>query len=197
MIIATLPIHGDPTKEAEAFLHVDAPAWSSSALNEQSFKRSEFPKGLWKQIEGYFTPHGINREDYAGYSLDLNGDGKMEYFIETPFGGSGGPHFSVVAQVNGQWIEIASFQGGFHLLKAKDGWMPIVGFARGGADSYFKFRLEFRNGTYQVVWAANFTKGNIQEKKIEQADAPNSHACGTFVTDPAEAGSAPKAGGSR
>jgi Ankyrin repeats (3 copies) len=34
-------------------------------------------------------------------------------------------------------------------------------------------------------------------KKAQQADAPNSHAFGTFVTDPADAGSAPKASGSR
>ena len=31
----------------------------------------------------------------------------------------------------------------------------------------------------------------------EQTDPPNYHAFGTFVTDPADAGSAPKAGGSR
>jgi hypothetical protein len=35
------------------------------------------------------------------------------------------------------------------------------------------------------------------KQKTEQADAPNSHAFGTFVTDPADAGSAPKASGSR
>jgi len=31
----------------------------------------------------------------------------------------------------------------------------------------------------------------------ERADAPNYHAFGTFDTDPADAGSAPKASGSR
>ena len=33
--------------------------------------------------------------------------------------------------------------------------------------------------------------------KAEQTDGPNYHAFGTFVTDPADAGSAPKASGSR
>ena len=31
----------------------------------------------------------------------------------------------------------------------------------------------------------------------QRADPPNHHAFGTFVTDPADAGSAPKASGSR
>jgi len=38
---------------------------------------------------------------------------------------------------------------------------------------------------------------SLKNKKSEQTDAPNSHAFGTFVTDPADAGSAPKASGSR
>ena len=38
----------------------------------------------------------------------------------------------------------------------------------------------------------------FQKNKIsEQTDAPNHHAFGTFVTDPADAGSAPKASGGR
>jgi len=39
--------------------------------------------------------------------------------------------------------------------------------------------------------------GHYRIRKVEQADAPNYHAFGTFVTDPADAGSAPKASGSR
>lgn len=38
---------------------------------------------------------------------------------------------------------------------------------------------------------------SIKIKQTEQADLPNSHAFGTFVTDPADAGSAPKASGSQ
>ena len=36
-----------------------------------------------------------------------------------------------------------------------------------------------------------------QNKMAERAYAPNYHAFGTFVTDPADAGSEPKASGSR
>jgi len=37
----------------------------------------------------------------------------------------------------------------------------------------------------------------MNEEKCEQDGSPNSHAFGTFVTHPAAAGSAPKAGGHR
>ena len=40
-------------------------------------------------------------------------------------------------------------------------------------------------------------KMELIKNMAERADSPNSHAFGTFVTDPADAGSAPKASGSR
>ncbi len=40
-------------------------------------------------------------------------------------------------------------------------------YTRGGADNYYKFRLEFRHSAYHEVWAANFTGGKTIEKKIE------------------------------
>lgn len=163
----------DPSEAAEAFLHVYDSQWSYSAPKEERFKRWSFPNGLWQVVEGYFTPYGINREEYVGFTHDLNGDGQKEYFIETPLGGSGGPHFTVVSLRQSEWVEIASFQGGFHLLRGKNGWLPIVGYARGGADNYYKFRLEFRDGAYHEVWAANFTGGKITEKKIEQGRGAN------------------------
>lgn len=157
----------DPSEETQAFLRVKDSQWSYSASKEEHFKRSSFPKGLRKVLEGYFIPYGIDREEYVGFAHDLNGDGEKEFFIETPLGGSGGPHFTVVSCREGKWTEIASFQGGFHLLRAKDGWLPIVGYARGGSDSYHKFRLEFSDGIYREVWSAMITDGRVIEKKIE------------------------------
>jgi len=166
-------VYADPSEEAQTFLRVEDSQWSYSALKEEHFKRSSFPNGLWEVVEGYFRPYGIDREDYVGFTHDLNGDGQKEYFVETPLGGSGGPYFTVVTLRDGKWVEIASFQGGFHLLRVKNGWLPIVGSARGGADNYYKFRLEMHDGVYREVWAANFSGGKITEKKIEQGRGAN------------------------
>ena len=165
-------LRADPSEAAQRFLAVDDADWSSSALNEVQFKKSSFPKGLWSQIEGYFD--GItDRETFIGYIHDLNDDGTLEYFIETPLGGSGGPHFTLLTLTDEGWQEIGAFQGGFHLIKHPDGWAPIVGYARGGADNYYKFRLEFDGTHYKEVSAANFSGGKVIQKKIEQGAAAN------------------------
>ncbi|NDH69368.1 MAG: hypothetical protein EBY22_16005 [Gammaproteobacteria bacterium] len=68
-------------------------------------------------------------------------------------------------------------------------------------DSFSHDHRDFSN--YLNDWAGikaqlKADEAHLREtKNTEQADAPNYHAFGTFVTDPAEAGSAPKASGSR
>ena len=171
-MLAISQLRADPSEAAQRFLAVDNADWSSSALNEEQFQKSSFPEGLWSQIEGYF--HGItDRETFVGYKHDLNGDGVSEFFIETPFGGSGGPHFTLLTLTNKGWQEIGIFQGGFHLIEHSEGWSPIVGYARGGADSYYKFLLEFDGTGYKEVWAANFSGAKIIQKEIEQGAAAN------------------------
>jgi hypothetical protein len=168
LYIGSLSGLADPSEAAQAFLRVEGSQWAYSTGKEEHFKRSVLPKELWKVVEGYFRSDGTSREEFVGFTHDLNGDGKKEYFIRTPLGGSAGPYFTVVSQREGKWVEIASFQGGFHLLRAKDGWMQIVGYSRGGADNYYKFRMEFRRAAYHEVWVANFSDGKVIEEKIEQ-----------------------------
>ena len=165
-------LYADPSEAAQAFLQVKDADWSSSALNEEHFEKSSFPKGLWDKISGYFE--GItDRETFTGYKYDLNKDGSPEYFIETPLGGSGGPYFTLVSLTDKGWREIGAFQGGFYLMKHSSGWTPIVGYSRGGADNFYKFRLEFDGTSYRETWAANFSGGKIIQKKIEQGAAAN------------------------
>jgi hypothetical protein len=125
------------------------------------FRAADLPDALRKIVNPQLSPNGSAPEEYSGFALDLNNDKSPEYFLRSTLGGSGGPHYFIYSKRGDQWSTIGDFQGGFHLLKPRHGWNPIIGFSRGGGDSFSMFRLDFRGDRYDEIWMAHFDAGQI------------------------------------
>ena len=148
------------TPSAESFLRVPDAVWSWKD-QEQTFDAADLPEELRELARAVLRPDGPPPAQYSGFSLDLNEDKSPEYFIRSSLGGSGGPHYFIYAKRDGEWQNIGDFQGGFHLLKPQDGWNTIIGFSRGGGDSFAMVRFDFRGSRYEEIWTAHFDAGQI------------------------------------
>ena len=170
-------VSADPTPEEENFISVpEAIADSMVSLRPEQFATRAFTKKLQEALNGwsgFFNLEGDLPEKLTGYSADLNGDGKKEYFFKTNGGGSGGPAYLAMAEIKGEWSVIADFQGHFCFLEKKNGWNPIVYRSRGGAGHWIKVQLEFFNNSYREVWIDRYNDGEITHELIsnKQLDA--------------------------
>ena len=160
LVLSAAAACADPSPEAEAFLAVPDAVWEWR-LPSQDFKVADLPDALVKLAGPTLGIDGEAQTSFSGFALDLNGDKSSEYFLQSQLGGSGGPHFFIYGKSGGTWANIGDLQGGFHLLKPIEGWKPILGFSRGGGDSFAKYRLEFNGERYSEVWLAHFDAGQI------------------------------------
>jgi hypothetical protein len=158
----------DPSEEAARFLQVPGGGEMFRGTNEQEFKRSALP-------EAFITVLGANDwggadgslpTTFSGYALDLNKDGKNEYFIKNRRGGSGGPGFFVLSEIQGAWKIILDFQGGFHVMPEKNGWSRIIAIGRGGGENYHKAHYSFEEGSYRLILSESYKRGVITRKVI-------------------------------
>ena len=100
VFIAVDLVSAERTIESAKFLHV-ADALSPCPFDGQKrFPSSSLPSAVSEHLwRDYYRPYGEGRRPDAigGFALDLNEDGNLEYFLETPLGGSGGTHYAVVS----------------------------------------------------------------------------------------------------
>lgn len=160
--------YGDPTAEEEAFLSVSGAEWRYTNTVPRVFRASELPAALLKQLEGYdWGTHDNHLPDqFQGFTLDLNKDGKREYFIETIYGGSGGPAYMILTQKGKGWQVIGDYQGVLHVMPVDTGWAKLVTTGRGGGGIYSKTCHEFRDGKYEETLLEMYERGKVTRETL-------------------------------
>jgi hypothetical protein len=158
----------DPSEEAARFLQVPGAGEMFRGTDEREFKRSKLPEALITVLGGYDwgRDDGTLPTTFVGYALDLNKDGKNEYFIENIRGGSGGPGFFVLTEIQHTWKVILDFQGGFYVMPEENGWARIIAISRGGGGNYFKEHYRFEETSYQPILSESYKRGVITRKVI-------------------------------
>jgi hypothetical protein len=138
--------------------------------DEQKFLKTAMPAGLVAVLGSYDwgADDGSLPDTFVGYALDLNKDGRNEYFIENIGGGSGGPAFFVLAEEDNAWKIVLSFQGGFYVMPAKQGWSRIIAISRGGGENYVKLHYRFEGGAYRATLIERYERGVITKEIISK-----------------------------
>jgi hypothetical protein len=105
---------------------------------------------LWHD---YYQPYGLSElpEQIPGFAFDLDRDGSPELFLETPIGGSSGPHYLVFSTFDDSVRVVLGVQGWLYILATESGWHPIASVARFGPDDYRITRYVFSGEKYQAV----------------------------------------------
>ena len=166
-VCLVLSATADPSPAAEKFLQVEGSEKYYRGTDETRFERADLPEEVTSLLgKQHWKEDGSIPEAFHGYKIDLNKDGSPEYFIETIGGGSGGPAFLVIGQVEGQWKALFDFQGGFHVLKAEEkSWPKVIAISKGGGGNFCKQRFEFEKGVYVEALRENFKDGKVIVKE--------------------------------
>lgn len=157
----------DPSPEEEAFLRVpgEVPVVRQA---HQTFRVADLSPAVIKILRGYVwrTPDGSLGSEVHGFTFDLNKDGKLEYFISTIYGGSGGPDYMILTEDQNGWEVIGGFQGSLHVLPAATGWPDLVTTSRGGGGIFAKVHHLFRGGRYIQTSIEHYHRGVITIEKL-------------------------------
>lgn len=112
---------------------------------------------------GYEPP-----EEISGFRLDMNGDGRDEYFLVNPaWSGSGGESYVIMSRLGDKWVQIGDGQGVPIVLTTGERyqgklWRDYVQFSRFGGDMYLKATYSFVNGQYKAVKGMKCVAGVIE-----------------------------------
>lgn len=160
--------HADPNEDEQKFLTIEGASPKFYPTKAEMFLKADLPKGLVSILAGHDwgRDDGKLPESFIGYSMDLNSDGKKEYFIENIYGGSGGPAFFVLTQIQDTWKIILDFQGGFGVIPVEGGWPKIVCTGRGGGGHWSKTHYVFHRGSYHPTLHEGYARGTITKKPI-------------------------------
>jgi hypothetical protein len=158
----------DPSEEALRFIAEPNAERHFRGTDEESFAKAALPKGVTALLGGYDwgSDDGPLPKSFVGYALDLNKDGKTEYFIENINGGSGGPAYFVLSEFDGVWRQILDFQGGFYIMPTKAGWPRMVSYSRGGGGSYTKMQYTFEGQAYRATVLERYDAGKITREVL-------------------------------
>ena len=108
-------------------------------LREALLAEDEFSQGTDKLPETLFVSR-----------IDLNGDGSLEYIVESRQSYSGGTAHVVFERRKNNYESIGYFQGGFHLAARANGYYQICGTSRGGGGNFTYYVLRFARGEYRT-----------------------------------------------
>lgn len=171
IVLLVSSVSADPNEDEERFLKIEGADPSYRVREMETFKKADFPAGILELIQEYDwgNADGSLPATFQGYRLDLNKDGQKEYFIETIYGGSGGPAFMVLACIRDKWSVILDFQGGFGVVPTTAEWPKIVSTSRGGGGTYAKLHFEFEAGQYRETIHEAYIRGTITRKIIPKA----------------------------
>ncbi len=168
LLVAASQLLADPSAEALAFLAVPGAAWEYKLDTVHAFPISELPPRMLPVLKRY--DWGIDSglpSEFRGFTLDLNRDGKVEYFLCTPYGGSGGPAFMILTETSAGWKVIGDYQGSLHVMPAAPGlWPELLTTSRGGGDTYGKLHHDFHNGSYHPTIREGFVRGVVNKEIV-------------------------------
>ena len=158
-------VRADPNEDEQRFLTIEGADKSFYGRDEQKFKKADLPAGVVAILDrqDWGTANGASPDSFVGYHLDLNKDGNKEYFIETIYGGSGGPAFLVLAESDKKWRSILDFQGAFHIIPLKDGWPRIVTTGRGGGGNFSKVVHQYEGTAYRATMLERYVRGVVTQ----------------------------------
>ena len=158
----------DPPEEAMRFLTVPDSDKSLEPGDPQTFEKSSLPKDVVAILEKYDwgTDDRLLPSSLVGYLLDLNKDGKAEYFIRNIRGGSAGPGFFVLSKWDGAWRVILDFMGVFHAVPVKGGWPRVVTTSKGGGNTFSKVQHVFEGNAYRATVLERYDGGTITREVI-------------------------------
>ena len=87
--------------------------------------------------------------------MDLNGDGKDEFIVQSEQRYSGGPMLFAFEERQRRFIMFGE-QGDLYLGPRTNGYADIVTTSRAGAGEYTRCLLRYNNGTYRTVRIADY-----------------------------------------
>lgn len=157
----------DPGPEEMAFLSV--PGASKITRENRSFPIAGLPASLRAAValQYWGTEDGSVPPALHGFTYDLNGDGRDEYFMcNRVYSGSGGPYYMVFAEKDATWRLIMDFQGSLHLFPARSGWPPTVSISRGGGGVWSRTYSAFQRGKYHDTLLEIYDRGTITKQKL-------------------------------
>ena len=168
ILLAASIARADPSAEEEAFLRVPGAARPTKE-SHQTFRVSDLPAGMISILHGFDwgAPDGALRSELRGFKFDLNKDGKVEYFIATIYGGSGGPDYMILTETADGWKVIGGFQGALHVMPGV-GWPDLVTTSRGGGGIWAKVHQSFRNGKYVRTSIDHYERGVITTEAVRE-----------------------------
>ena len=162
-------LQADPTPDEEKFLVVEE--GQRITPNTEIPALSDLPKELLAELGNYDLgkAEGGVPTNLRGFAIDLNHDGKKEYFVANPaLTGSGGVGYLVFAEISKKWSLIGEFQGAIYIFPVKKGWPRLVTIGRGGAGSWSKTYSEFKDGKYKDKMIERYERGTITKEPVEE-----------------------------
>ncbi len=170
LILANGSVVAGPFPGEEKFLVVKG--GERITPNKENEALSDLPKELLSELGNYDFGTAENSGPPAnlrGFAVDLNHDGKLEYFIVTPaLSGSGGVGYFLFSQIGKKWSLVSDFQGAIYIFPAKKGWPKLVTISRGGAGTWAKTYSEFKDGKYHDKMVERFERGTITKDPVEE-----------------------------
>ncbi|MBK1884645.1 hypothetical protein JIN85_19675 [Luteolibacter pohnpeiensis] len=159
----------------------DGYVWPKPAEKAPDFrpvqkKFSELGKIHRTAIKDNWPDEVIPEQVYIA-TMDLNGDGRLEIFVEVPIlGGSGGAYYEILSTKDGKaYNSVGGFQGGVRFLIPKNGWLQIQGSSRGGGGHFTRYLMTFLKDEYEVTrnedHDTNTRKVTIRKTEAGQAGA--------------------------
>lgn len=168
ILITTPFLHADPNEQAQRFLKIEGADPKFRIAEPETWKKADLPAGLLELLKGYDwgASDASLPATFDGFAMDLNSDGKKEYFVKTIYGGSGGPAFVILSQINERWQAILNFQGVFGVIPNKTEWPKIVATSKGGGGTFTKCHFEFDSGRYHEILREQYEAGVVTATKI-------------------------------
>jgi len=166
------------TPECTAFLAVSNSYFDTVTVKPTQYTVTELPQQVGAIMRPYIenpendpasgnkTPEYVN-----GFHVDLNGDGNNEYVLEVQrFRGTSGRFYVFLSEFDGEWKEVATLQGAFH-LSASSNQTPLITFhSRGGSEVYLRQEYFMQNGRLELLRSQRFRHGVITEEIVEKTE---------------------------
>jgi hypothetical protein len=177
-ILCAPSVWANGTPECTAFLAVSNSYFDTVTVKPTQYTVTELPQQVGAIMRPYIenpendpasgnkTPEYVN-----GFHVDLNGDGNNEYVLEVQrFRGTSGRFYVFLSEFDGEWKEVATLQGAFH-LSASSNQTPLITFhSRGGSEVYLRQEYFMQNGRLELLRSQRFRHGVITEEIVEKTE---------------------------
>ena len=177
-ILCAPSVWANGTPECTAFLAVSNSYFDTVTVKPTQYTVTELPQQVGAIMRPYIenpendpasgnkTPEYVN-----GFHVDLNGDGNNEYVLEVQrFRGTSGRFYVFLSEFDGEWKEVATLQGAFHLSASSNQTPLITFYSRGGSEVYLRQEYFMQNGRLELLRSQRFRHGVITEEIVEKTE---------------------------